>query len=90
MFMEGEHMPMVWLAALILGSGFAIAGGQGWGWKLLNAVIILGCIGLGLGLGYAAGLGTQNFGRVPNAAVPFGMIFGIVGAIGCMAGNRSR
>jgi hypothetical protein len=83
-------MPMVWLAALLLGSGFAIAGGQGWGRKSLNAAIILGSIGLGLGLGYAAGLGTQNFGRVPNAALPVGLIFGIVGAVGCMVANRSR
>lgn len=83
-------MPMVWLAALILGCGFAIAGGQGWGWKSLNALIILSSIALGLGLGYAAGLGTQSFGRVPNAAVPVGMIFGIVAAVGCMVANRSR
>lgn len=83
-------MPMVWLAALLLGCGFAIAGGTGWERKLLNLVIILGSIALGLGLGYAAGLGTKNFGMVPNAAVPVGMIFGIVGAVGCMVGNRSR
>jgi len=81
-------MAMVWLAALMLGSGFAIAGGQGWERKLLNLVIILGCIGLGLGIGYAAGLGSENMGRVRNVDVPVGMVFGIVGAIGCIQGNK--
>jgi hypothetical protein len=81
---------MVWLAALILGSVFAVTGAQEANLKLLNVVIILGCIGLGLGIGYAAGLGSENMGRVRDAAVPFAMIFGIVGAMGCVAHNVSR
>jgi len=83
-------MITLWLAALILGSAFAIVGAQGVTWKLLNMVIILGCMALGLGLGYAAGLGSKNFGRVQDVAVPFSMIFGVVGAIGCVAQNVSR
>jgi len=83
-------MVLVWLAALILGSAFAIAGAQGAKWKLLNVIIIMGCMGLGLGIGYAAGLGSKNMGIIPNAAIPVSMIFGIVGAMGCVAQNMSR
>jgi len=83
-------MVAIWLAALILGSAFAIFGAQGLVWKLVNLIIILGCVSLGLGIGYAAGLGSQNLGRVPNGAAPFAMIFGTVGAMGCVAQNRSR
>jgi hypothetical protein len=72
-------MEVIWLAALILGSGFAIASGQGARWKVLNAVIILACMALGLGLGYALGLGSENMGFVRNQGVPFAMMFGIVG-----------
>ncbi|MGA2418468.1 MAG: hypothetical protein ABSG69_00165 [Candidatus Acidiferrum sp.] len=83
-------MVAIWLAALILGSAYAVAGAQGIQWKLINLVIILGCIGLGLAIGYAAGLGSGNLGRVPNGAGPFAMIFGTVGAMACVALNRSR
>jgi hypothetical protein len=83
-------MVTIWLAALILGSVFAIVGAQGATWKLLNLLIILGCMGLGLGIGFAAGLGSKNFGRVSNAAVPFAIIFGVVAAVGCVAQNTSR
>ncbi len=83
-------MELVWLTALILGSGFAIAGGQKLKWKLLNLLIILGCMGLGFGIGYAAGLGSGNMGRVPDAALPFSMMFGIVAAFGCVRLNNWR
>jgi hypothetical protein len=45
---------------------------------------------LGLGIGYAAGLGSINFGRVSNAAIPFAVIFGVVAATACVALNVSR
>jgi hypothetical protein len=80
-------MAVIWLVALILGSGFAIASGQGTKWKLLNAVIILACMGVGLGLGYALGLGSRNMGFVRNEGVPFAMMFGIVAAMACVARN---
>ena len=80
-------MEVIWLAALILGSGFAIASGQGAKWKALNAVIILASMGLGLGLGYAVGLGSGNMGFVRNQGAPFAMMFGIVGAMVCIARN---
>jgi hypothetical protein len=80
-------MAIVWLAALILGSGFAIATGQGAKWKVLNAVIIVGCMGAGLGLGYSVGLGRGNFGFVRGEGVQFAMMFGIVGAMACVARN---
>jgi hypothetical protein len=83
-------MPTIWLAALILGSGFAIAGADGVKWKVLNVIIIVGSMGLGLGVGHAAGLGRGDFGSVPNAATPFAMIFGIAGAMVCIAQNNSR
>jgi hypothetical protein len=88
---SGEKlMVAIWLAALILGSVYAIAGAQGIQWKLTNLIIILGCIGLGIAIGYAAGLGSVNMGRVPNGAGPFAMILGTVGAMACVALNRSR
>jgi hypothetical protein len=55
-----------------------------------NVVIILGCMSLGYGLGYALGLGSGNLGRVPNQALPLSMMFGIVGALGCLRQNNSR
>ena len=81
-------MAVLWLVTLILASAFAIAGAQGLKWKLLNILIILCCMGVGLGVGYAAGLGSKNMGRVPNEAIPFSMMFGIVGALGCVARNN--
>jgi hypothetical protein len=83
-------MILIWLTPLLLGSAFAIVGAQGAKLKLVNAVIILGCMGLGLGIGYAAGLGSKNMGAIPHQAVPFSMIFGIVGAMGCVAQNLLR
>ena len=83
-------MEVIWLAALILGSGFVIATGDGAKWKVLTAVIILACMGLGFGLGYAVGLGSENMGFVPSQDVPFAMMFGIVGAMICAARNTRR
>jgi hypothetical protein len=80
-------MASIWLAALLLGTGFAIATGPGAKWKALNVVIILCCMGLGLGLGHALGLGSKNFGVVPHAAIPFSMMFGVLGAMTCVARN---
>jgi hypothetical protein len=80
-------MEVIWLAALILGLGFAIASGHGAKWKALNVVIILASMGLGFGLGYAVGLGSENMGFVRNQSVPFAMAFGIVGALACIARN---
>jgi hypothetical protein len=80
-------MEVIWLAALILGTGFAIATGQGAKWKVVNAVIILACMGLGFGLGYAVGLGSENMGFVRGEGVPFAMMFGIVGAMTCVVRN---
>jgi hypothetical protein len=85
-----ELMVILWLTPLLLGSAFAIVGAQGAAWKLLNLAIILGCMSLGLGIGYAAGLGSKNMGAVQHEAVPFAMIIGTVGAMGCVAQNRSR
>jgi hypothetical protein len=83
-------MAVLWLVALLLGSVFAIAGAENARWKLLNFVVIAGCMGIGFGIGYATGLGSQNLGAVPNEGLPFAMILGIVGAMGCVAQNRSR
>jgi|HubBroStandDraft_6_1064221.scaffolds.fasta_scaffold05673_4 hypothetical protein len=82
-------MEAICLAALILGSGFAIASGQGAKWKVLNAVMILTCMGLEFGLGYAVGLGSGYMGLVRNQGVPFAMMFGVAGAMACVARNTS-
>jgi hypothetical protein len=81
-------MDLLWLAALILGSAFAVASGQTVKGKFLNLAIILGCMGLGFGIGYAIGLGSKNMGRVPDAGLPLSLMCGIVGAFGCMQLNN--
>jgi hypothetical protein len=83
-------MNLVWLTALLLGAGFAIAGGQNTKAKLLNLSIILGCMSLGFGIGYAAGLGSGNMGRIPGAGLPVSLMFGIVAAFTCMSLNNVR
>jgi hypothetical protein len=83
-------MNLVWIIALVLGSGFAVAGAPKPESKLLNLTIILGSMGLGFGIGYAAGLGSQNFGRVTNAGLPIAMMFGIVAAFACVYLNSQR
>jgi hypothetical protein len=77
-----EAVTILWVAALIIASIFALANGQGLNGKLINLAIILGCMALGFGIGHAAGLGSSNlrFGA-PGLALPFSMIFGIVGAL---------
>jgi uncharacterized membrane protein len=80
-------MAVIWLVALILGSAFAIAAGREAKWKVLNAVIILVCMAVGLGLGYTLSLGRGNFGSVQGEGVQFAMMFGIVGAMACVARN---
>ena len=43
--------------------------------------------GVGLGLGYSLSLGRGNFGFVGGEGVEFAMMFGIVGAMACVARN---
>jgi hypothetical protein len=83
-------MAVLWLVSLILASAFAIAGGRGAQGRLLNILVILGCMALGFGIGYAAGLGSKNMGMVPHQAIPFSMMFGIVGALGCVWLSQRR
>lgn len=83
-------MPIIWLTTLILGAAFAVAGASGASRKLLNLLVIVGCMGLGFGIGYAAGLGSGNMGKVDGAGTPFALILGIVGAMGCVAENTRR
>jgi hypothetical protein len=78
-------MAAIWLAALLLSSGFALATGSEVKGKIINVIVILGCMGLGAGVGYAMGLGRGNMWVVPNAALPFAMMFGVLGAIVCVA-----
>lgn len=80
-------MAAIWIVALLLGSAFAIASGQGAKGKVLNAIIVLGSMALGLGLGYSLSLGRGNFGFVGGEGAEFAMVFGIVGAMACVARN---
>jgi len=83
-------MESVWLVALILGSGAAIAGVSGAKGKMLNIGIILGCMAVGFGIGYAAGLGSENMGRVRDAGWPFAFLLGIAASFGCVKLNTYR
>jgi NhaP-type Na+/H+ or K+/H+ antiporter len=81
-------MDAIGLVALILGSGFAILGGQTAKWRLMNLAIILACMVAGFGIGHAAGLGSKNLGQVHHADVPLSMMFGIIAAFGCIQLNN--
>jgi hypothetical protein len=81
-------MIAIWFAALILGAFFAISGAPGASRKVLTVVLIVGCMCLGYGLGFAAGLGSKNLWRIPHAAIPIALIFGIVAAASCIYQNR--
>lgn len=83
-------MELVWLVALILASGAAIAGGHRIKGKLINLGIILCCMALGFSLGYAAGLGSENMGRVRDVGWTFSLLLGIVASMGCMKLNAGR
>jgi hypothetical protein len=78
-------MAAIWVVALLLTSGFAISTGRGVKGRLINLVIILGCMGVGAGMGFAMGLGRGNMWMVPNVTLPFAMIFGVLGAMVCVA-----
>ncbi len=83
-------MASIWLAALLLGSGVAVSIGSGVKGKVINAVIILVCMGMGAGVGFAIGQGRGNLGMVPNATMPFAVIFGALGAMVCVAKDTSQ
>lgn len=83
-------MYVVWLAALLLGAGFAISGAQNLQRKLLNLAIIAGCMAVGFGIGYAVGLGSANLGSVPGEGFPVAIMFGVVAALGCVQLNSWR
>jgi len=73
-----------------LGSGFAVSTGRGVKGKVINVVIILGCMALGAGVGFAMGQGRGNLGMVPNATMPLATIFGVLGAMVCVAKDTSQ
>jgi hypothetical protein len=83
-------MDMIWVVPLVLGALFAIFGGDGAKWKALNSLIIVGCMALGFGIGYAAGLGLGNLGHVSHGGWLFAMMFGVVGALTCVQLNSWR
>jgi hypothetical protein len=83
-------MDLIWLVPLTLGAIFAISGGDGMKWKFLNTLIIAGCMAVGFGIGYAAGLGSPNLGRVQHGGWLFAMMFGLVAALTCVQLNNWR
>jgi hypothetical protein len=82
---EKNEMTGIWLAALLLGSAFAISIGQEVKGKVINVVIILVCMAVGAGAGFAMSLGRGNMGMVPGQAMPFAIMFGVLGAMVCVA-----
>ena len=82
-------MEGIWLAALLLGSGFAISTGSGVKGRVINGVIILVCMGVGAGVGFAMGQGRGSLGMVPGQVMPFAMMFGVLGAMVCVAKDTS-
>jgi hypothetical protein len=83
-------MDLIWLVPLTLGALFAISGGSQLKWRFLNFAIIAGCMLVGFGIGYAAGLASQNLWHIPDAAWPLAEMFGIVAALGCVQLNSLR
>ncbi len=83
-------MSVVFYVGLIVLSCVAVAGGKGVKWKLLNLLIILGCmtggVAIGAGLGAWGGSGEMA-GHLAFVLMP---LLGCVGAFGCMRRNKRR
>ncbi len=78
-------MAPIWLVTLLLGVGFAVSTANGMKGRVVNIIIILVCMGVGAALGFALGEGRGNLGMIPDQAMPFAMIFGVLGAMVCVA-----
>ena len=83
-------MGLLWLATLFVVTGIAVAGAKGAKQKLLNLLIIVACVALGLGIGYAIGFWGKNMAIGVEAAVPLGISLGVIAAVGCWQRNRMR
>jgi|HubBroStandDraft_1064217.scaffolds.fasta_scaffold75309_4 hypothetical protein len=83
-------MDLIWVIPLVLGALFAIFGVDDVKWKALNTLIIVSCMAVGFGIGWAAGLGAGNLGHVSHGGWLFAMMFGLVAALTCVQLNSWR
>ena len=83
-------MASIWLAALLLGSGVAVSIGSGVKRKSDQRGHHSRVHGYGGGCRFAIGQGRGNLGMVPNATMPFAVIFGASGAMVCVAKDTSQ
>lgn len=79
-----------WAVLLVLFSAWAIIGGNGAKWKLLNLVIILAFMAGGIGIGFALGTWGGNAAIREQPAASFMILLGCVGAFACALRNRMR
>jgi hypothetical protein len=83
-------MGTVFLVALVVLGGAAIAGAKGAKWKAINFGIILGFMAVGVGIGFLIGELGGNSAIGGHAAAPLMILLGCVGALGCFRRNKRR
>ena len=83
-------MDGILLLVLLLLSAFAVIGGRGAKWKLLNFLIIVAFMGAGFCIGFGLGAWGGNMVIGGHAAAPLMILLGAVGAYGCIRHNKQR
>jgi len=81
---------MLALLALIAFAVLAIATAKGAKWKGINALIIIGFMAAGIGIGALLGAWGGNMEIGGDAAVPLAELLGAVGGLGCWRRNKRR
>jgi hypothetical protein len=80
----------LFLLLLIVLTVWAIFGAKGAKWKLLNLLIIVAFVGVGLGLGYLAGLWSSNMAIGAHFSVLLATLLGSAAAYVCLRRNGKR
>lgn len=81
---------MLALLAFVAFAVLAIATAKGAKWKALNALIIIGFMATGLGIGALLGVWGGNMEIGGHAAIPLAELLGVVGGLGCWRRNKWR